>query len=155
MFYRSIRNKLKFICWRLRLTQEFDFKWRHGHHCRCLLVTKHWVKVHVGDVIIVWRNTHNNTKPNDSWFPVTLSDTDANIKEIRVKFHTWKLYKSRLWGRRWKYFFSVPVYRLRRGEFFPPRISRERPRTAYPYAVLQSVNLYPTLRPNTRDGHQI
>ena len=42
------------------------------------------VRAHVGDVIIVWRNTPNNTKPNAIWFPITLTDTDLNIQGIQV-----------------------------------------------------------------------
>ena len=33
----------------------------------------------VGDVMIAWRNTHNNAKPKAIWFPVTLTNTDLNI----------------------------------------------------------------------------
>ena len=34
---------------------------------------------HVVDVIIVWRDTHKNTKPNAIGFPVSLIDTDMNV----------------------------------------------------------------------------
>ena len=74
------------------------------------------------DVIIVWRNTHNNTKSNANWFPLMLTDTDLNIQGIQVKYHTYEnsnipATESRLWGTSWHYLFSAPVYMLRRGAF--------------------------------------
>ena len=75
-------NILKFVCLKIRLTNVFDFKWRHEQRCRWLLGTYNWHRAHVGDVIIVWRHTRNKTKPNVIWFPVTmvtLTDTDLNI----------------------------------------------------------------------------
>ena len=45
-----------------------------------------------GDVIIVWRNTHNNTEANAIWSPVTLTDTDLNIQGIQGEIsYEWKL----------------------------------------------------------------
>ena len=64
------RNKLKFVCLKLRLTHAFDFKWRHGQRCRWSLGINNWVRAHVCDVIIVWRNTNNNTTLNAIWLPV-------------------------------------------------------------------------------------
>ena len=106
----------------MRLTHVFDFKRRYGQRCRWLLGTNNWVRAHVGDVIIVWRNIDNNTKPNVMWFPVRLTDTDLNIWGIQVKYHTYGNSKipateGRLWGTRWYYLFSAPVYMLRLGVF--------------------------------------
>ena len=110
--------------------------------------TNNWIKAHVGDVIIVWRTTHTNTKSNADRFSVTLTDTDVNILGIRVKYNTYgnsniPATESRLWGTRWYYLFSAPVHMLRRGAFgnFPQRISIERSRTAPPGAVLQRANI--------------
>ena len=54
--------------------------------------THHWVRANVDDVMIVWRNTHNNMKPNANWFPATLTDTDVNIYGIQVKSQTHGIY---------------------------------------------------------------
>ena len=128
------RNKLTFICLKLRLMDVFDFKWRPRQPCRCLSGTNNWVRAHVCDVIIVWRNTHNNTAPNAIWFPTTLTDTDLNIQGIQVKYRTngncnIPETESRLWGTKWYYLFSAQVGML--------RVSIERSRTASPGAVLQ------------------
>ena len=77
---------------------------------------------HVGDVIIVWRNTHNNTEPNAISFPSTLTDTDLNIQGIQVKYRkngncNIPVTESRLWGTKWYYLFSTQVRMLRRGAF--------------------------------------
>ena len=85
-FINRARNKLKFVCLKLRLTHLFDFKWHRGQPCRWLSGTHNWVRAHVGDFIIVWRNTHNNTEPNAIWFPAMLTDTDLNIQRIKVKY---------------------------------------------------------------------
>ena len=144
-FINVARNKLIFVCLKLRLTHVFDFKWRRGQPCRWLSGRNYWVRAHVGDVIIVWRNTHNNTEPNAIWFPATLTDADLNIQGIQVKYRTNGNYnipatESTLWGTKWDYLFSAQVCVLRRGAFaifFPQRFSIERSRTASPRAVLQ------------------
>ena len=122
----------------------FNFKWRRWQPCRWLSGTNNCVKEHVGDVIIVWRNTHDNTEPNAIWFPATLTDTDLNIQGIRVKYRTngncnIPATESRLWGTKWYHLFSAQVRMLRRGAFriFFQRFSIERSRTASPVAVLQ------------------
>ena len=122
----------------------FDFKWRGGQPCQWLSGTNNWVSALVGNVIIVWRNTHNNTESYTIWFPVTLIDTDLNIQEIQVKNRTngncnIPARESRLWGIKWYYLFSAQVCMLRRRAygFFPQRFSIERSRTAFPGAVLQ------------------
>ena len=114
------RNKLKFVCLKLRLTHVFDFKWRRGQPCQWLSGTNNWVRAHVGDVIIVWRNTHTNMEPNAIWFPATLTATDLNIQGSQVKYCTngncnMPVTESRLWGTKWYYLFSAQVRMLRRG----------------------------------------
>ena len=106
------------------VTQEFYFKWCHGQSCRWLLGTKRRVKTHVDDVIIVWHNTHTNTKPIAIWFPVMLTDTNMNIEEIHVKYHMYGNYRynipateSKLWGTSLCYLFSASVYMVGRGDF--------------------------------------
>ena len=121
-FINLARNKLKFICLKLRLTHVFDFKWRRGQPCRWLSGTNNWVRAYVGDVIIVWRNKHNNTEPNAIWFPATLTDTDLNIRGIQVNYRTngncnIPATESRLWGTKWYYSSSANVCMLRRGTF--------------------------------------
>ena len=98
------------------------FKWRRWQPSRWLSGTDNWVRAHVGDVIIVWRNTHNNTEPNSIWFPATLTDTDLNIQGIQVKYRTngncnIPATESTLWGTKWCYLFSAQVCMLRRGAF--------------------------------------
>ena len=122
----------------------FDFKWRRGQPCRWLSCTNNGVRAHVGDVIIVWRNTHNNMEPNAVWFLATLTDTDLNIQGILVKYCTngnsnIPATESRLWGTKWYNLFSSQVRMLRRGAFwiFIQWFSIERLRTASPCAVLQ------------------
>ena len=121
-FINLARNKLKFECLKFRLTHVFDFKWRRGQPLQWLSGTNSWDRAHVGDVIIVWRNTRNNTEPNAIWFPVTLTDTDLNIQGIQVKYRTngncnIPAKESRLWGTKWYYLFSAYVCMLRRGGF--------------------------------------
>ena len=121
-FINLVRNKLKFVCLELRLTHVFDFKWRRGQPCPWLSGTNNWVRAHVGDIIIVWRNTHNNTEPNAIWFLATLTDTDLNIQGIKVKYRTngncnIPATESRLWGTKWYYLFSAQVRMLRCGAF--------------------------------------
>ena len=125
-------------------THVFNFKWRRWQPCRWLSGTNNCVKAHVGDVILVWRNTHDNTEPNAIWFPATLTDTDLNIQGIQVKYRTngncnIPATESRLWGTKWCHLFSAQVRMLRRGasEFFIQRFSIERSRTASTVAVLQ------------------
>ena len=113
-FINLARNKLKFVCLILRLTHIFAFKWRRRQPCRWLSGTNNWVRAHVGDVMIVWRNTHNNTEPNAIWFPATLTETDLNIQGIQVKYRTIGNYnipatESRLWGTKW-YYLLVPKF---------------------------------------------
>ena len=113
------RNKLKCVCLKLRLMHVFDFKWRLGNPAGG---KNNWVRAHVGDVIIVWRNTHNNTEPNAFWLPATLTDTDLNIQGILVKYRTngncnIPATESRLWGTKWYFLFSAHVRMLRRGAF--------------------------------------
>ena len=148
-FITLARNKSKFICLKLRLTHAFEFKWRRWQPCRWLSATHNWVRAHVGDVIIVWRNTHNNTEPNAIWFPATLTDTYQNIQGIQVKYRTNEncnipATESTLWGTKWYYLFSAQVCMLRRGslEFFPQWFSTEHSRTASPGAVLQRAKSY-------------
>ena len=122
LLYQSSQKQIKFICLKLRLTHAFDFKWHRGQPCRWLSGTNNWVRAHVGDVIIVWRKTHNNTEPNAIWFPATLTDTDLNIQGIQVKYRTngdcnIPATESRLWGTKWHYLFSAHVCMLRRGAF--------------------------------------
>ena len=117
-FINLTGNKLKILCLKLRLTHEFDFKWRRGQPCRWLSGTNNWVRAHFGDVIIVWRNT----EPNAIWFPATLTGTDLNIQGIRVKYRTngncnVPATESRLWGTKWYYLFSAQIRMLRRGAF--------------------------------------
>ena len=88
LFVAGALNKLKFVCLKLRLARVFDFKWRRVQSCRWFSGTNSWVRAHVGDVIIVWRYTHNNTEPNAIWFPATLTDTDLNIRGIQVECRT-------------------------------------------------------------------
>ena len=68
-FINLAQNKLNFWYLNLRLTQQFDFNRNRGQRCRWLLGTKHWVRIHVSDVSLVWRTTNNNTKPNTIWIP--------------------------------------------------------------------------------------
>ena len=80
------------------------------------------VRAHVGDVIIVWCNMHNNTEPNAIWFLATLTDTDLNIQGIQVKYRTngncnIPATESRLWGTKLYYLFSAQVRMFRRGAF--------------------------------------
>ena len=98
------------------------FQMAPGQPCRWMSGTNNWVRAHVGDVIIVWRNTHNNAEPNAFWLPATLTDTDLNIQGILVKYRTnWKCNipatESRLWGTKWYFLFSAHVRMLRRGAF--------------------------------------
>ena len=121
-FINLARNKLKFVCLKLRLTHVFDFKWRRGQPCRWLSGTNNWVRAHVGDIIIVWRNMHNNTEPNAIWFPATLTDTDLNIRGIQINYRTngncnILATESRLWGTKWYYSSNANVCMLRRGTF--------------------------------------
>ena len=143
------RNKLKCVCLKLRLTRVFNFKWRRWQPYRWLSGTNNCVKAHVGDVIIVWRNTHDNTEPNAIWFPATLTDTDLNIQGIQVKYRTIgncniPATESRLWGTKWYHLFSAQIRMLRRGAFgiFIQRFSIERSRTASPVAVLQRASAH-------------
>ena len=122
LLYQSNQKQLNCVCLKLHLTHVFDFKCRRGQPCRWLSGTNNWVRAHVGDVIIVWRNTHNNTEPNAIWFPATLTDTDQNIQGIQVKYRTngncnIPATGSRLWGTKWYYLFSAQVRMLRRGAF--------------------------------------
>ena len=121
-FINIARNNLKFVCLKLRLTHVFHFKWRYWQPCRWLSGTNNCVKAHVGDVIIVWRNTHGNTEPNAIWFPATLTDTDLNIQGIQVKYRTngncnIPVTENRLWGTKWYHLFSGQVRMLRHGAF--------------------------------------
>ena len=121
-FINIARNKLKFVCLKLHLTHVFNFKWRRWQPCRWLSGTNKCVKAHVGDVIIVWRNTHDNTEPNAIWFPAKLTDTDLNIQGIQVKYRTngncnIPATENRLWGTKWYHLFSAQVRMLRRGAF--------------------------------------
>ena len=121
-FINLARNKLKFVCLKLCLTHVFDFIWRRGQPCRWLSGTNNWVRAHVGVIIIVWCNTHNNTEPNSIWFPATLTDTDLNIQGIQVKYRTNGNYnipgtESRLWGTKWYYLFSAQLRMLHHGAF--------------------------------------
>ena len=121
-FINIARNKLKFACLKLRLTHVFNFKWRRRQPCRWLSGTNNCVKAHVGDVIIVWRNTHDNIEPDAIWFPATLTGTDLNIQGIQVKYRTngncnIPATESRLWGTKWYHLFSAHVRMLRRGAF--------------------------------------
>ena len=114
--------KLTLVCLKLRLTHAFDFKWCHGQPCRWLSGTNNWVRAQVGDIIIVWPNTHNNTEPSAIWLPATLTDTDLNIQGIQVKYHTngncnIPATESRLWGTKWYYLFSAQVCMLRHRAF--------------------------------------
>ena len=122
---QKIIRKFDITC----LTHVFDFKWRRGQPCRWMSGTNNWIRAHVGDVIIVWRNTHNNTELNAIWFPATLTDTDLNIQGIQVKYRTngncnIPATESRLWGTKWYCLFSAQVCMLRRGAFgiFPATI---------------------------------
>ena len=122
LFYQCSPKQIKFVCLKLCLTHVFDFKWRHGQPCLWLSGTNNWVRAHVGDVIIVWRNMHNNMEPNAIWFLATLTDTDLNIQGIQVKYHTnWNCNipatESRLWGTKLYYLFSAQVCMLRRRAF--------------------------------------
>ena len=142
--YNLARDKLKCVCLNLGLTHVFDFKWRPGQPCRWLSGTNNWVRAHVGDVMIVWRNTHNNTEANAIWFPATLIDTDLNIQGIEVKYLAHgncniPATESRLWGTKWYYLFSAQICILRRGafRFFLQRFSIEHSQTASPSVVLQ------------------
>ena len=88
----------------------------------CQVQTIESARAHVGDVIIVWRNTHNSKEPNAIWFPATLTDTDMSIQGIRVKYRTNRncnipAQESRLWRTRWYNSFSVQIYILRRRDF--------------------------------------
>ena len=121
-FINLARNKSKFVCLKLRLTHVFDFKWRRGQPFRWLSGTNNWIRAHVEDVIIVWRNTHNSTEPNAIWFLATLTDTDLNIQGIQVEYRTngncnIPATESTLWRTRWHFMFSAQVYMLRRGAF--------------------------------------
>ena len=116
----------------------------NGQRCRWLLGPNDWVRAHVDDVNLVWRNTHNNTKSNANWFPVTLTDTDLNIWVIREKIIR----------------MEILIYRWQRvdneeqddttclmSQFtYSPRISMERSRTASPSAVLQRASVTLTVR---------
>ena len=53
-----------------------------GKRCRRWSGTNHLVRARDDDVRIVWRNAHNNTKPNANWFPAMLTDTDVNTRNI-------------------------------------------------------------------------
>ena len=99
-----------------------NFKWRRWQPCRWLSGTNNCVKAHVGDVIIVWRNMHDNTEPNAIWLPATLTDTDLNNQGIQVKYRTngncnIPATESRLWGTKWYHLFSAQDCMLRRGAF--------------------------------------
>ena len=122
-FINLAQNKLKFVCLKLCLTHVFDFKWRCGQPCRWLSGTNNWIRANVGDVIIVWRNTHNNTEPNTIWFLASLTDTDLNIKGIQAKYRVngkcnIPATESTLWGTKWYYLFSTQVCMLRREAFW-------------------------------------
>ena len=138
-FINLTRNKLKFVCLKLRLTHIFDFKWRRGQPCRWLSGTNNWVRAHIGDVIIVWRNTHNNTEPIAIWFPATLTDTDLNIQGIQVKYRLVRMeiviYRRQRvdYGEQSDTTCLVPkfaCYVAGTSEFFLQRFSIERSRTA-------------------------
>ena len=121
-FINLTRNKLFFLCLKFRLTHVLDLIWRRGQPFRWLSGTKNWVRAHVGDVMIVWCNTHNNTEPNAIWFPATLTDTDLNSQGTQVKYRTngncnIPATESRLWGTKWYYLCSAQVRMLRRGGF--------------------------------------
>ena len=119
LLYQSRQTQIKIciVCLKLRLTHVFDFKWRRGKPCWWLSGTNNWVRPHVGDVIIVRRNTHNNREPNAIWFPATLTDTDLNIQGIQVKYRMNRncnipATENRLWGTKWCYLFSAQVRML-------------------------------------------
>ena len=115
-FVNLARNKLKFVCFKIRLTHVFDFKWRHGQPCQWLSGTNNGVRAHVGDIIIVWRNTHNAI-----WFRLRWL-TYLNIQGIQVKYRTngncnIPATESRLWGTKWYYLYSAQVLMLRHRVF--------------------------------------
>ena len=121
-FINIARNKSKFVCLKLRLMHVLNFKWRRWQPCRWLSGTNNCVKAHVGDVIIVWRNMHDNTEPNAIWLPATLTDTDLNNQGIQVKYRkngncNIPATESRQWGTKWYHLFSAQVCMLRRGAF--------------------------------------
>ena len=121
IIFNVARNKLKFVCLKLRLMRVFDFKSGREQPCRWLSGTNNWVRAHAGDVIM-WRNAHYNTEPNAIWFPAMLTDTDLNIQGIHVKYRTnghcnIQATESRIWGTKWYYLLSAQVCMLRRRVF--------------------------------------
>ena len=96
------------------------FKWRHAQPFQWLSDTNNWVRAHVGDIIIVWRNTHHHREPNAIWFLAMLTDTDRNIQGILVKYRrNGNCYipatENTQWGTKWCYVFSAQAYMWRRG----------------------------------------
>ena len=118
----NLTGKFEICMYEIMSDARICFKRRRGQPCRWLSGTDNWVRAHVGDVIIVWRKTHNNTEPNAIWFPATLTDTDLNIQGIQVKYRTngncnTPATESRLWGTKWYYLFSAQVCMLCRWAF--------------------------------------
>ena len=83
-YFINLTGKFDICVYEIMSDARICFKRRRGQPCRWLSGTDNWVRAHVGDVIIVWRNTHNNTEPNAIWFPATLTDTDLYIQGIQV-----------------------------------------------------------------------
>ena len=149
LLYQSSQKQIKICMFEITSDARIWFQMASWATCRWLSGTNNWVRAHAGDVIIVWRNTHNNTETDAIWFPATLTDTALNIQGIRVKYRTngncnLPATESRPWESKWYHLFSAQVCMLRRGALgiFIQRFSIEHSRTASPGAVLQRANLH-------------
>ena len=122
LLYQSSQKQIKLCMFEITSDARIWFQMASWATCRWLSGTNNWVWAHVGDVIIVWRNTHNNTEPDAIWFPAMLTDTVLNIQGIRVKYRTngncnILATESRPWESKWYHLFSAQVCMLRRGAF--------------------------------------
>ena len=122
LLYQSCQKQIKNFMFEITSDAHIWFQMASWTTFRWLSGTNNWIRAHVSDVIIVWRNTHNNTEPNAIWFPATLTDTNLNIQGIQVKYRTngncnIPATESRLWETKWYYLFSAQVRMLRRGAF--------------------------------------
>ena len=78
MYTETIKKYVWNNVWRMYLISN-GFMGNPAGGCQ----TNNWVKAHVGEVIIVWRNMHNNPEPNAIWFPAMLTDRSECSRNSR------------------------------------------------------------------------
>ena len=123
LLYQCSQKQIKMCMFEITSNARIWFQMASWATLQWLSGTNNWVRAHVGDVVIVWHNTHNNTEPNAIWFPAMVTDTYLNIQGIQVKYRmigncNIPVTESRLWGTKWYYLFSAQVCMLCRRAFW-------------------------------------